>query len=93
MSVHDLPAVNATLNAISGILLLIGYSQIKAGRRDAHKNWMLAAFTCSALFLVCYVIYHAEGWLGAVHSAGVRYGRSTSRSCSRMSCSRSSCCR
>ena len=36
MSVHDLPAVNATLNAISGILLLIGYTQIKAGRRDQH---------------------------------------------------------
>lgn len=60
MSVHDLPAVNATLNAISGILLLIGYSQIKAGRRDQHRKWMIAAFVSSALFLVCYLVYHAQ---------------------------------
>lgn len=60
MSVHDLPAVNATLNAISAILLLIGYSQIKAGRREQHKTWMLAAFTSSAVFLVCYLVYHAQ---------------------------------
>ncbi|MFN7915823.1 MAG: DUF420 domain-containing protein [Vicinamibacterales bacterium] len=60
MSVHDLPAVNATLNAISGILLLIGYTQIKAGRRDQHKKWMIAAFVSSALFLVCYLVYHAQ---------------------------------
>ena len=60
MSVHDLPAVNATLNAISGILLLIGYSHIRAGRRDQHKKWMIAAFVSSALFLVCYLVYHAQ---------------------------------
>lgn len=60
MSVHDLPAVNATLNAISGILLLIGYSHIKAGRRDQHKKWMIAAFVSSSLFLVCYLVYHAQ---------------------------------
>ncbi len=60
MSVHDLPALNATLNAISGILLLIGYSQIKAGRRDQHKQWMIAAFVSSALFLVSYLVYHAQ---------------------------------
>ncbi len=60
MSVHDLPAVNATLNALSGVLLLIGYLQIKAGRRDSHRVWMLAAFASSALFLTFYVIYHAQ---------------------------------
>lgn len=60
MSVHDLPAVNATLNAISGILLLIGYSRIKAGRRDQHKTWMIAAFVSSSLFLVSYLVYHAQ---------------------------------
>ncbi|MGE3958292.1 MAG: DUF420 domain-containing protein [Vicinamibacterales bacterium] len=60
MTVADLPAVNATLNAISGILLLIGFSRIKAGRRDAHRTWMLAAFASSSLFLLFYVVYHLQ---------------------------------
>jgi uncharacterized membrane protein YozB (DUF420 family) len=60
MTVHDLPAVNATLNATSGILLLIAYACIRAGRIEQHRRVMLAAFAASALFLVCYVIYHAQ---------------------------------
>ena len=60
MSVHDLPAVNATLNALSGILLLIGYTRIRAGKRNEHRKWMLAAFAASSLFLVSYVVYHAQ---------------------------------
>lgn len=60
MSVHDLPAVNATLNALSGLLLLIGYIRIKGGRRDSHRFWMLSAFASSSLFLTFYVIYHAQ---------------------------------
>jgi uncharacterized membrane protein YozB (DUF420 family) len=60
MSVQDLPALNALLNAISGILLLIGFSRIRAGRRDLHRKWMLAAFAASSLFLISYVIYHAQ---------------------------------
>jgi len=60
MSVHDLPAVNATLNALSGILLLIGYTRIRAGKRAEHRTWMLAAFVASSLFLVSYVVYHAQ---------------------------------
>ena len=60
MSVTDLPAVNATLNALSGILLLVGFTLIRSGRREEHRKWMLAAFATSSLFLVCYVIYHAQ---------------------------------
>ena len=60
MTVHDLPAVNATLNAISGVLLLIGFLLIRAGRRQQHRAVMLAAFTASSLFLVSYVVYHAQ---------------------------------
>src|SRR3954468_17359895 len=60
MSVHDLPAVNASLNAIAGILLLIGFTRIRSGKRDQHRAWMLAAFAASSLFLVFYVIYHAQ---------------------------------
>ena len=60
MSVHDLPAVNASLNALSGLLLLVGYALIKSGRRDQHRAVMIAAFTSSALFLICYLVYHAQ---------------------------------
>ena len=60
MSVHDLPAVNATLNALSGILLLIGYALIRARRIEQHRRVMIAAFVTSSLFLVCYTIYHAQ---------------------------------
>lgn len=60
MTVHDLPAVNATLNATSGVLLLIGYVLIRSGRRQQHRAVMLAAFTASALFLISYVVYHAQ---------------------------------
>jgi len=60
MSIHDLPAVNATLNALSGVLLLVAYALIRARRIEQHRKVMLAAFTTSSLFLVCYVIYHAQ---------------------------------
>jgi putative membrane protein len=60
VTIHDLPAVNATLNATSGVLLLIGYVLIRARRIDLHRKVMIAAFAASALFLVCYVIYHAQ---------------------------------
>ena len=60
MSVSDLPALNATLNAIAAVLLVIGYVLIRRGRIQQHRHVMLAAFTTSALFLVSYVIYHAN---------------------------------
>jgi uncharacterized membrane protein YozB (DUF420 family) len=60
VTVHDLPAVNATLNGISGVLLLIGYLLIRARKIDLHRRVMIAAFTTSSLFLVCYVVYHAQ---------------------------------
>ena len=60
MTVHDLPAVNATLNALSGVLLLIGYALIRTRRIELHRRCMLAAFATSAVFLVCYIVYHAQ---------------------------------
>ncbi len=60
MTVHDLPAVNATLNAVSGILLLVGYLLIRARRVEQHRRCMIAAFVASTLFLICYVVYHAQ---------------------------------
>ena len=60
MTVQDLPAVNASLNALSGILLLVGYGLIRARRISQHRRCMIAAFTTSSLFLVCYIVYHAQ---------------------------------
>ena len=60
MTVHDLPAINATLNALSGVLLAFGYLSIRARRIERHRRFMIAAFVTSTLFLVCYVIYHAQ---------------------------------
>jgi uncharacterized membrane protein YozB (DUF420 family) len=60
MSIHDLPAVNASLNAISGVLLVIGYALMRARRIDLHRRVMIAAFATSSLFLVCYVVYHSQ---------------------------------
>jgi putative membrane protein len=60
MSVADLPALNATLNAIAAVLLVTGYVLIRRGRIRQHRRVMLAAFTTSALFLVSYVTYHAN---------------------------------
>jgi putative membrane protein len=60
VTVHDLPAVNATLNAISGVLLAIGYLLIRARRIDQHRRCMIAAFVASSLFLVSYLVYHSQ---------------------------------
>lgn len=60
MNVTDLPAINATLNAISAVLLTSGFVLIRRGQRDLHKRCMLAALTTSALFLACYVVYHLQ---------------------------------
>ena len=60
MTVHDLPAVNATLNGLSGILLAIGYILIRTRRIELHRKVMIAAFITSSLFLVCYLVYHAQ---------------------------------
>jgi len=58
MSPADLPVVNATLNALSAILLGAGYYFIRQKNRDAHRNCMIAAFVTSILFLACYLTYH-----------------------------------
>jgi uncharacterized membrane protein YozB (DUF420 family) len=60
MTVHDLPAVNATLNAVSGVLLVIAYALIRARRIEQHRKVMIAAFVTSSLFLACYLVYHAQ---------------------------------
>lgn len=63
-----LPAVNATLNSLATVLLVLGYVLIRSGRRDAHRAAMLSAFGCSALFLVSYLTYHYQ--VGSVRFPG-----------------------
>ncbi|HEY7303275.1 MAG TPA: DUF420 domain-containing protein [Bryobacteraceae bacterium] len=58
LSVHDLPAINATLNGIAAILLITGYLLIRRRRIIAHHRVMWTAFVVSCLFLVCYLFYH-----------------------------------
>ena len=60
MSVHDLPAVNAMLNGLSGVLLIAGYLLMRAHRIDQHRRLMIAAFITSSVFLVSYLAYHAQ---------------------------------
>jgi uncharacterized membrane protein YozB (DUF420 family) len=58
ISIHDLPIVNATLNATAAILLVWGYILIRRRSIAAHRRVMLAAFATSSVFLCCYLIYH-----------------------------------
>lgn len=60
MTLSDLPAVNASLNGLSTVLLVLGWRHIKAGRRIAHRNCMIGAFVTSSLFLACYLTYHFQ---------------------------------
>ena len=60
MDVHSLPAVNATLNATSAVLLVWGYVLIRMRAIRMHKQVMLTAFGVSIAFLICYLIYHSQ---------------------------------
>ena len=76
MEVRDLPALNATLNSISTMLLLFGYYFIKRKEIDRHRLCMVLAFITSCIFLVSYLIYHyyagsvpfeGQGWIRGVY--------------------------
>jgi uncharacterized membrane protein YozB (DUF420 family) len=73
LSVRDLPAVNASLNATAAVLLVLGYALIRRRRVDAHRKAMLAAFACSVLFLTSYLVYHAQ--VGSVKFQGTGTAR------------------
>ncbi|QSR84264.1 DUF420 domain-containing protein [Methylacidimicrobium sp. B4] len=57
--VSHLPAVNASLNALTACFLLAGFVAIKRGQIPMHRNCMIAAFATSMVFLACYLVYHA----------------------------------
>ena len=58
MTVQDLPALNASLNAVATLLLAAGFIAIKRNQRELHRNLMIGALLFSALFLTFYLIYH-----------------------------------
>lgn len=58
MTVSDMPAVNASLNALSTVFILLGLVMIKTERKLAHAVCMSAAIVTSTLFLACYLTYH-----------------------------------
>jgi len=71
-----LPALNATLNGLSAIILCFGFWAIKKRKITLHRMLMLSAFTVSAVFLICYIYYHAihgdthfqgQGWIRPIY--------------------------
>lgn len=54
----SLPSLNASLNGLATVLLVLGFVLVKRGRKTAHRNVMLAAFGTSIVFLGCYLVYH-----------------------------------
>jgi putative membrane protein len=54
-----LPAFNASLNFCTAMLLISGFYFIKNKKVKSHRLCMITAFSFSALFLICYVVYHA----------------------------------
>jgi uncharacterized membrane protein YozB (DUF420 family) len=58
MNVQDFPALNASLNACSAVLMLTGFFFIRRKNVAAHRACMIAAVLVSALFLTSYVVYH-----------------------------------
>lgn len=58
MNASQLPAVNATLNALSTLLLLGGWVMISRHHKRAHAACMISAIITSAAFLACYLVYH-----------------------------------
>jgi putative membrane protein len=57
MTISDIPALNAALNAVATVLILTGFVLVKSGHKDAHRKVMLAAGVVSAVFLIGYVTH------------------------------------
>ncbi len=78
LALSDLPALNASLNATTTVLLLTGYAMIRRRRVSLHRACMIAATVTATLFLACYLYYHAhvgskpfpgQGWIRPVYFA------------------------
>ncbi len=60
MEYSNLPTLNAFLNFLSSVFLVIGFIRIKNNDREGHKRFMLLALITSGLFLISYLIYHEK---------------------------------
>ena len=78
ISILDLPALNASLNGTSAVLLILGYVFIRQEKVNLHKACMVGAFSTSILFLISYLTYHyyagskaflGEGWIRVFYFA------------------------
>lgn len=80
LEVHDIPALNAALNATATVLMTAGFLFIRKKRIAAHRTCMLSAGFVSAVFLVGYVAHKimvrgvhtpfgGEGWIRSVYYA------------------------
>jgi putative membrane protein len=58
VSLSFFPLLNASLNALAGFFLFLGWRAIRAGRREVHRLYMVSAFATSILFLCSYITYH-----------------------------------
>jgi uncharacterized membrane protein YozB (DUF420 family) len=76
MTAAQLPTLNAALNSLSAVLLCAGYFFIRSQNRAAHQRCMVAALTCSTLFLISYLTYHFQvgsigfkgrGWIRPIY--------------------------
>lgn len=67
-TLRDIPALNATLNGLSALFLLLGWVAVRSGRIERHRMWMLTAASTSTIFLVSYVLYHLR--VGSVRFTG-----------------------
>jgi uncharacterized membrane protein YozB (DUF420 family) len=73
MDVRDLPTLNAGLNCLAALLLVLGWRLILARKVAAHRAVMLSAFACSILFLISYLYYHSQ--VGSVRFPGTGAAR------------------
>lgn len=67
------PAIDATLNGITAVLLAVGHHLIKRGAVAKHRAVMITAFVVSSAFLACYLYYHYH--VGSVHFRGQGWSR------------------
>lgn len=76
LSYAALPHLNALLNGASAVVALLGLYAIRRSRRRFHRRCMTAAFAFSTLFIISYLVYHAEagstpmtrqGWIRPVY--------------------------
>ena len=67
MTAHDIPALNASLNAIATVLIISGIVSIKSGKEKLHRFFMVGSLIVSAIFLVGY-LYHKYVVLQGVHT-------------------------